>query len=373
MSADDAVSFQFLAENSTDVICRAGADTVLHYVSPSSFRILGWKPEEMIGKRPDDFIFGEDRSFLPASLIAGLDGSAVRMRKKDGTTAWIEIRHHAFGDSPTGEPGEKVIVMRDITERKHLQDQLSVLEFTDSRTGLSTHRAFDEALEREWNRTLREGSEISLLLLDFDHFRQFHDWRHHREGDRCLGEAATAVIGALRITDFAARYGAENIAVILPSTDSGGAAKVAEKVKSAARGSPLCCCCWQWDVRRPADGEYGGRDGVGASRRNRPNARTSASRSRPCAAESQASQNQKATCPADRSRTRDIGIEARLKARRVLPFSVACRALRVNLDPVISHFGLDNLPCCFRNDGVGRFDRHVAVDAIVRNFLPHGF
>jgi diguanylate cyclase (GGDEF)-like protein/PAS domain S-box-containing protein len=235
MSAEDAVSFQFLAENSTDVICRAGADTVLHYVSPSSFRILGWKPEEMIGKRPDDFIFDEDRSFLPDSLIAGLDGSAVRMLKKDGTTAWIEIRHHAACDSPTGEPGEKVVVMRDITERKHLQDQLSVLEFTDSRTGLSTHRAFDEALEREWNRTLREGSEISLLLLDFDHFRQFHDWRHHREGDRCLGEAATAVIGALRITDFAARYGAEDIAVILPSTDSGGAVKVAEKVQSAAQ------------------------------------------------------------------------------------------------------------------------------------------
>jgi diguanylate cyclase (GGDEF)-like protein len=157
------------------------------------------------------------------------------MRKKDGTTAWIEIRHHAVCDSPTGEASEKVIVMRDITECKHLQDQLSLLERTDSRTGLSTRRAFDEVLEREWNRTLREGSEISLLLLDFDHFRQFHDWRQHREGDRCLGEAATAVIGALRITDFAARYGAEDIAIILPSTDSSGAAKVAEKVQSAAQ------------------------------------------------------------------------------------------------------------------------------------------
>ncbi len=111
----------------------------------------------------------------------------------------------------------------------------------DSRTGLSTHRAFDEALEREWNRTLREGSHISLLLLDFDHFRQFHDWRQHREGDRCLAKAAAAVIGAVRITDFAARYGAEDIAIILPSTGSGGAARVAEKVQSAIqalRSSP---------------------------------------------------------------------------------------------------------------------------------------
>ena len=233
-----------------------------------------------------------------------------------------------------------------------MQDQLSVLEFTDSRTGLSTHRAFDEALEREWNRTLREGSEISLLLLDFNHFRQFHDWRQHREGDRCLGEAAAAVIGALRITDFAARYGAEDIAIILPSTDSGGAAKVAEKVQSAAQAL-RSACCWKWDERRPADGEYGRRDGVGASRRNRENARTSASRSRQCTAKSQARQNQKAICRCVRSWGR--------------------RALRVNLDPVISHLRPDNLPRCFRNDGVRRFHRHVAVDAIVRNLLAPWF
>jgi diguanylate cyclase (GGDEF)-like protein len=138
-------------------------------------------------------------------------------------------------DSATGEPREMIIVMRDITERKTLEEQLSVLELTDPRTGLCTQRAFDEALEREWNRTLREGSQISLLLLDFNHFRQFHDWRQHREGDPCLTKAAAAVIGALRITDFAARYGAEDIAIILPSTDSGGAAKVAEKVQSATQ------------------------------------------------------------------------------------------------------------------------------------------
>ena len=52
MSGDDEASFLFLAENSIDIICRAGLDMVLHYVSPSSFHVLGWKPEEMTGKRP---------------------------------------------------------------------------------------------------------------------------------------------------------------------------------------------------------------------------------------------------------------------------------------------------------------------------------
>ncbi len=191
----------------------------------------------MTGKRPDDFILSEDASYIPDRLISGPEDSplTVRMRKKDETVAWIEVKHRVMCDSATGEPRETIIVMRDITERKTLEEQLLLLELTDSRTGLATHRAFDEALEREWNRTQREGSQISLLLLDFDHFRRFHDWRQHREDDACLAKAAAAVIGALRITDFAAHYGAEDIAVILPSTDSGGAARVAAKVQSATQ------------------------------------------------------------------------------------------------------------------------------------------
>jgi len=235
MPAVDDVSFQFLAENSSDIICRAALDMVLRYVSPSCSRILGWKPEEMTGKRPDDFILSAEASFLPDSLVSGLDRSplTVRMRKKDGTIAWVEIKHRMICDPATGEPTETVIVIRDTTESRMLQEQLSALEHTDSITGLSTQRAFDDELQGEWNRTLREGSYISLLLLDFNHFRQFHDWRQHREGDRCLAKAAAEVIGALRVTDFAARYGAEDLAVILPSTNPGGAAKVAQRVQSA--------------------------------------------------------------------------------------------------------------------------------------------
>jgi diguanylate cyclase (GGDEF)-like protein/PAS domain S-box-containing protein len=242
MSAEAEASLQFLAENSTDVICRAGADMVLHYVSPSSFVVLGWTPEEMTGKRAGDFIISDSSSLHTDSMVSRLDAppATVRMRKKDGTIAWIETKQCKC-DGAGSEPTETIIVMHDITERKILQEQLSMLELTDSRTGLSTHGAFDQALEREWNRTLREGRQLSLLLLDFNHFRQFHDWRLHEEGDRCLAKAAAAVIGALRVTDFAARYGAEDIAVILPFTGPGGAAKVAANVQSAIqalRSSP---------------------------------------------------------------------------------------------------------------------------------------
>jgi diguanylate cyclase (GGDEF)-like protein/PAS domain S-box-containing protein len=228
MSGDDEARFLFLAENSIDIICRAGLDMVLHYVSPSSFHVLGWKPEEMTGKRPSAFFLPED-----ASALADTRPTIVRMRMKDGMLAWVEIKHCMVCHPVTGVPQENIIVIRDITERKTLEERISALELTDSQTGLFTARAFDEALEREWNRTVREGSLISLLLLDFNHFRQFHDWREHLEGDPCLAKAAVTVLSVLRITDFAARYGAEGIAIILPSTGPQGAARVAAKLRSA--------------------------------------------------------------------------------------------------------------------------------------------
>src|ERR1700734_3189805 len=113
MSADES-SFQFLAENSIDVICRAGMDTMLLYVSPSSFRILGWKPEEMTGMRPVDFILPKDAPLLSNRPISDPDEPVVpvRMRKKDGTLAWVEIRQRVVRDA-TNEASEMVGVMRD--------------------------------------------------------------------------------------------------------------------------------------------------------------------------------------------------------------------------------------------------------------------
>ncbi len=235
MPDQDHAGFQFLAENSIDVICRASVDMVLYYVSPSSFRVLGWKPEEMIGKTPAAFVIPENIPAPPERLCPGNNNSPtiVRMRKKDGQLAWIEIKQRLVREPSPTEPGETVIVMRDITQNKALEEKLAALALTDTGTGLSTHRAFDEALEREWNRMLREGSRMSLLLLDFDHFRQFHGWQEHVEGDSCLAKAASAVMRTLRVTDFPAHYGHEGIAIILPATGPGGAKAVAHKVRSA--------------------------------------------------------------------------------------------------------------------------------------------
>jgi len=164
----------------------------------------------------------------------------VRMRKKDGGMAWIEINPHVVRDPVTCEPRrEVVIVMRDVTERKLLEEQLSAMAMTDGLTGLANRRAFDEALDREWKRTLREGTQISLLLLDIDHFKGFNDENGHQVGDDCLRAVAAAAAGAVRATDVVARYGGEEIAIILPLVDTLGAVETAEKVRVAIEGLRL--------------------------------------------------------------------------------------------------------------------------------------
>jgi diguanylate cyclase (GGDEF)-like protein/PAS domain S-box-containing protein len=239
MSGKDETDFQFLAENSADIICRARMDRVIQYVSPSCLQLLGWTPEERIGKTVDDLILPEDYPVFAAAYArilapgAQFVSSTLRMRKRDGSIVWTEANTRLVRDPATGEPKEAVIVMRDITERKMLEDKLSALALSDGLTGILNRRAFDEALEREWKRTLRDGSQISLLMIDIDHFKQFNDLYGHQAGDDCLRAVAAAVTGAVRATDIVARYGGEEITVILPTIYVAGAVEVAEKVRSA--------------------------------------------------------------------------------------------------------------------------------------------
>jgi diguanylate cyclase (GGDEF)-like protein/PAS domain S-box-containing protein len=238
MPSEDAVDFQFLAQYSADLICRAGMDKTIEYLSPSSLELLGWTPAERIGKKVDELIVPEDLPVFDRAyqrLLAGAEtvSAAVRMRKKNGSVVWMEGNARLVRDSATEAPKGVVVIMRDITKRMKLEDQLSALALTDGLTGLLNRRAFDDALDREWKRTLREGSEMSLLLLDIDHFKQFNDHYGHQAGDDCLRTVAAAVSVAVRATDTVARYGGEETTVILPSTFTAGAVEVAEKIRSA--------------------------------------------------------------------------------------------------------------------------------------------
>lgn len=233
---------KLLVENSRDVLCRLGPDFLVRYCSPSAQAVLGRSPQELIGQRPSVFVLEEDRHIIAAAAQRVMDGgeaepTILRTLRPDGVMAWVETTTRTLRDPTTGQPTEIILVMRDVAERQALQRRLELEATTDGLTGLANRRAFDETLEREWARAVRADTELSLILLDVDQFKRFNDRYGHPAGDACLRDVARAVRNVVqRPGDVAARYGGEEIAIILPRTPAAGAAKVAEALRLAVQG-----------------------------------------------------------------------------------------------------------------------------------------
>lgn len=107
--------------------------------------------------------------------------------------------------------------------------QLELLALKDALTGLANRRCFDETLTVEARRAQRDGTSLALLMIDIDHFKLFNDALGHVVGDACLQAVSKILEGCVRRpSDLVARYGGEEMAVIMPATDSAGATVVAQ-------------------------------------------------------------------------------------------------------------------------------------------------
>lgn len=104
---------------------------------------------------------------------------------------------------------------------------------TDALTGLPNRRTVDDEVKRMVARAGRTGSNLAAAMLDIDHFKQVNDTYGHDRGDEQLAAVADTVAASIRGGDFVGRYGGEEFVVLLPDTDSAGAAQLAEKLRAA--------------------------------------------------------------------------------------------------------------------------------------------
>lgn len=147
--------------------------------------------------------------------------------------------------------------------------QLERLATEDALTGLANRRHFDQALAQELRRAARDATPLALLLVDLDHFKRFNDTYGHVAGDECLKAVGAQLARcAQRPGDLAARYGGEELAVILPRADLAGALHIARQLQQGIQAlgiahgaSPFGCVTVSVGVAT-VQGESGARSAV---------------------------------------------------------------------------------------------------------------
>jgi two-component system, cell cycle response regulator len=232
-------------------------DMPIVYVNPGFDRMTGYAAAEVIGKNCR-FLQGEDRK-QPAIAImrqAIQQGQECRVTlrnyRKDGTLFWNDVSISPVRDE-AGKVTHYIAVQTDISEYKRVEEErqryqsslqqmnlelydlnqkLHRLANSDGLTGVANRRRFEEHLEQEWRRTIRENQPLSIILGDIDYFKPYNDTYGHLVGDDCLKAIAGAINRVVnRPADLVARYGGEEFAIILPNTPVEGTMQVAQLIR----------------------------------------------------------------------------------------------------------------------------------------------
>lgn len=230
--------FAAMVRRSSDLILLLDEAGRIEYASPASTAVLGEDPDDLRGRAVEELVHPEDRRLLGAAVRAGTgpEGTmtvACRVVRADG-----EVRHvEAAASDWTGRSSldGTVLNVRDVTERVVAVEELAWQASHDRLTALGNRAWFLDQLTEALREARPIGDGPALLLLDVDGFGAFNDEHGHPAGDRVLATIARRVERRLRPGDLVARFGADELAVLVFDADAGDGQVVARRLAEAVR------------------------------------------------------------------------------------------------------------------------------------------
>ena len=205
---------RFLAEHTTDLVARVGADGCISYLSPSVYAVLGWRPEQLLGEAAQRLCHPADTAVIRVPL-AGTDQEPVtvpgRLRRADGGYTWCEATARVI----TGPGGhrELLISARDISQRLAAEAELLHRATHDSLTGLPNRAGLATALSTALGDPYR--GPLTVAFIDLDGFKDVNDIHGHPTGDRLLAQVARRLQRICREQDTVARYGGDEFVLLI--------------------------------------------------------------------------------------------------------------------------------------------------------------
>jgi len=211
--------FNALIRNTADVIAIVSVDGRISYLTPTAERIFGLPAQDLIGQQLADFVALDDRARLGDFLIRDLAQSGAsasveaRIPRGDDKHRIVEIH----GTNMDSEPaiGGRLLNLRDLTDRKGMEEQLKRLAFHDPLTLLANRSLFRDRVEHAVAVSKRNGRGIAVMFVDLDNFKKINDSFGHAQGDRVLHKSAQRLVKATRNGDTVARLGGDEFAVLL--------------------------------------------------------------------------------------------------------------------------------------------------------------
>jgi diguanylate cyclase (GGDEF)-like protein len=183
------------------------------------------------------------KGLLEAGTVSGLDGAAVIAVPLKSNGAVIGVLDLFAADEFDDRDLATIRTFANqatvAIDNVLLHEEAQRLSITDGLTGLWNYRYFTMTIGKEIERSARFGRPLALLMLDLDHFKAVNDSFGHQRGDAVLIELAGRIRGEVRDVDTVARYGGEEIVIILPETEADGVAQLADRVCAAVRRKPF--------------------------------------------------------------------------------------------------------------------------------------